>query len=69
MLELKISSLTRTPNTSGMGKAKSSCKLLKLSNGKIEAVEAGYDEALLRDDQGYIAEASGACFFIVRDGN
>eukprot|EP01155_Anaeramoeba_flamelloides_P018899 Anaeramoba_flamelloidesa571961_14.p1 GENE.a571961_14~~a571961_14.p1 ORF type:complete len:157 (-),score=11.57 a571961_14:246-662(-) len=35
---------------------------------KFEAVEAGYDEALLRDDQGYVAEASGACFFIVRNG-
>ncbi len=35
---------------------------------KFEAIEAGYDEALLRDDQGYIAEASGACFFMVRDG-
>ena len=53
-VRVKISSFTRTPNTSGMG--------------KFEAVEAGYDEALLRDDQGYIAEASGACFFIVRDG-
>ena len=53
-VRVKISSFTRTPNTSGMA--------------KFEAVEAGYDEALLRDDQGYIAEASGACFFIVRDG-
>ncbi len=35
---------------------------------KYEAVEAGYDEALLLDDQGYVAEASGACFFMVRDG-
>jgi len=57
-IRLKISSMTRTPNTSGMGKAKA----------VAEAVEAGYDEALLRDDQGYIAEASGACFFMVRDG-
>lgn len=39
-----------------------------MSFAKSIAVEAGYDEALLRDDQGYIAEASGACFFIVRDG-
>jgi len=64
----KISSMTRTANTSGMGKAKAVANYLNSQMAKYEAVEAGYDEALLRDDQGYIAEASGAAFFMVRDG-
>jgi len=67
-IRLKIASMTRTPNTSGMGKAKAVANYLNSQMAKFEAVEAGYDEALLRDDQGYIAEASGACFFMVRDG-
>lgn len=67
-IRLKISSMTRTPNTSGMGKAKAVANYLNSQMAKYEAVEGGYDEALLRDDQGYVAEASGACFFIVRDG-
>ena len=67
-IRLKISSMTRTPNTSGMGKAKAVANYLNSQMAKYEAVEAGYDEALLRDDQGYVAEASGACFFMVRDG-
>ena len=67
-IRLKISSFTRTPNTAGMGKAKAVANYLNSQMAKYEAVEAGYDEALLRDDQGYIAEASGACFFMVRDG-
>jgi len=67
-VRVKISSFTRTPNTSGMGKAKAVANYLNSQMSKYEAVEAGYDEALLRDDQGFIAEASGACFFIVRDG-
>lgn len=67
-VRVKITSMTRTPNTSGMGKAKAVANYLNSQMAKYEAVEAGYDEALLRDDQGYIAEASGACFFIVRDG-
>ena len=67
-VRVKISSMTRTPNTSGMGKAKAVANYLNSQMAKYEAVEAGYDEALLRDDQGYIAEALGACFFIVRDG-
>ncbi|PIF04149.1 MAG: branched chain amino acid aminotransferase [Arcobacter sp.] len=67
-IRLKISSMTRIGNTSGMGKAKAVANYLNSQMAKYEAVEAGYDEALLRDDQGYIAEASGACFFMVQDG-
>ena len=67
-VRVKIVSMTRNPNTSGMGKAKAVANYLNSQMAKFEAIDAGYDEALLRDDQGYIAEASGACFFIVRDG-
>ena len=67
-IRLKISSMTRNSNTSGMGKTKAAANYLNSQMAKFEAVEAGYDEALLRDDQGYIAEASGACFFMVKDG-
>jgi len=67
-IRLKISSMTRGGNTSGMGKAKAVANYLNSQMAKYEAVEAGYDEALMRDDQGYIAEASGACFFMVEDG-
>lgn len=67
-VRVKITSVTRTPNTSGMGKAKAVANYLNSQMAKFEAVEAGYDEALLRDDHGYIAEASGAAFFMVRNG-
>ena len=67
-IRLKISSMTRQSNRSGMGKAKAVANYLNSQMAKFEAVEAGYDEALLLDDQGYVAEASGACFFMVRDG-
>lgn len=67
-IRLKISSFTRSSNRSTMGKAKASANYLNSQMAKYEAVECGYDEALLLDDEGYVAEASGACFFIVRDG-
>ena len=67
-IRIKISSIARSSNTSTMGKAKVVANYLNSQMAKFEAIEAGYDEALLRDDQGYIAEASGACFFMVEDG-
>ena len=67
-IKLKISSMTRPANTSNMGKAKATANYLNSQMAKFEAIDCGYDEALLLDDQGYVAEASGACFFMVKDG-
>jgi branched-chain amino acid aminotransferase len=36
---------------------------------KKEAVDTGYDEALMLDTDGYVAEASGENIFIVRNGS
>lgn len=35
---------------------------------KREAQQAGYDEAIMLDNQGYVAEASGENLFLVKDG-
>ena len=67
-IKLKIASMTRPSNTSNMGKAKATANYLNSQMAKYEAIDCGYDEALLLDDQGYVAEASGASFFMVVDG-
>ena len=35
---------------------------------KIEAHKAGYEEAILLDEQGHVCEGSGENIFVVRDG-
>ncbi len=67
-IKLKIASMTRPANTSNMGKAKATANYLNSQMAKYEAIDCGYDEALLLDDQGYVAEASGASFFMVKNG-
>ena len=67
-IKLKIASMTRPANTSNMGKAKATANYLNSQMAKYEAIDCGYEEALLLDDQGYVAEASGASFFMVVDG-
>ncbi|MBE0491627.1 MAG: branched-chain amino acid transaminase [Sulfurospirillum sp.] len=67
-IRVKISSFVRNPVSSTMGKAKAAANYLNSQLAKYEAVEAGYEEALLLDDDGFIAEGSGECVFIVRNG-
>ncbi len=67
-IRVKISSFTRNSVKSTMSKAKAAANYLNSQLAKFEAIDCGYEEALLLDDEGFIAEGSGECFFIVRDG-
>ncbi len=67
-IRVKISSFARNPVSSSMGKAKAVANYLNSQLAKYEAIECGYEEALLLDSEGFISEGSGECFFIVRDG-
>jgi len=62
------SSITRNPNRSTFGKAKAAANYLNSQMAKYEAVENGFDEALMLDENGFMAEGTGECIFIVRDG-
>jgi len=62
------SSITRNPNRSTFGKAKAAANYLNSQMAKYEAVENGFEEALMLDENGFIAEGTGECIFIVRDG-
>lgn len=66
-IRAKISSFRRNSVNSTMSKAKAVSNYLNSQMSKQEALDCGYDVALLLDDNGFIAEASGECFFIVRD--
>ncbi len=67
-IRVKISSITRNSVKSTFGKAKAVANYLNSQMAKYEALDAGYEEALMLDEEGFIAEGSGECFFIVRDG-
>jgi len=67
-IRVKVSSFTRNSVKSTMGKAKAVANYLNSQMAKYEAIECGYEEALLLDDEGFVAEGSGECLFIVRDG-
>jgi len=62
------SSITRNPNRSTFGKAKAAANYLNSQMAKYEAIENGFEEALMLDENGFIAEGTGECIFIVRDG-
>ena len=67
-IKVKTSSIVRNSVKSNFGKAKAVANYLNSQMAKYEAIEAGYEEALMLDDNGFVAEGSGECLFIVRDG-
>jgi len=67
-IKVKITSWMKNPPTSMMSKAKASANYFNSQMANHEAISAGFDEALLLDQEGFVAEGSGECFFIVKDG-
>jgi branched-chain amino acid aminotransferase len=64
----RISSWHRQEDRSLPLRGKVSGAYITSSLAKTEAVEAGFDEAILLNSQGKVCEASGMNIFIVRDG-
>jgi len=67
-VRLKTSSFVRFHHNSMMPAAKATGHYVNSILAGYEARRNGYDEALLLDVHGYVAEGSGENFFIVRDG-
>ncbi len=67
-IRIKTSSYTRHHVNITMCKAKANGNYMNSMLALQEALTDGYDEALLLDNEGYVAEGSGENIFIVRDG-
>ena len=67
-IRIKTSSYTRHHVNISMTKAKANGNYINSMLALQEALTDGYDEALLLDVDGFVAEGSGENFFIVRDG-
>jgi len=67
-IRAKVSSFARHHVNAAMTKGKINGYYVNSVLAKWEAVKAGYDEAVMLDTEGYVAEASGENVFIVRHG-
>ena len=67
-IRIKTSSFTRHHVNITMCKAKANGNYMNSMLALQEALADGYDEALLLDNEGYVAEGSGENIFIVRNG-
>lgn len=67
-ISVRTSSYTRHHVNITMCKAKANGNYINSILALHEALEAGCDEALMLDNEGYVAEGTGENVFIVRDG-
>lgn len=67
-IRVKISSFSRPHINATMVRAKTVANYANSLLAKREALKDGYDEALLLDTDGYVAEGSGENVFMVRNG-
>lgn len=67
-IRAKVSSFSRPGINITMTKAKVVGNYVNSILAKREVVAAGYDEAIMLDPQGYVAEASGENIFVIKRG-
>jgi len=67
-LRIHTSSYTRHHVNISMTKAKANGHYINSMLALQEAISDGYDEAMLLDNEGYVAEGSGENIFIVKNG-
>ncbi len=67
-IRIRVSSFTRHHVNITMCKAKANGNYMNSMLALQEALECGYDEALLLDNQGFVMEGSGENVFLVREG-
>ena len=67
-IRIRVSSFTRHHVNIAMCRAKANGNYINSMLALQEALDDGYDEALLLDTQGFVMEGSGENIFIVRNG-
>ena len=67
-VRMKISSWQRHDPNAMPPAAKGTGMYINSSMAKLEALKAGYDEAILLSPQGYVSECTGENIFVVRHG-
>lgn len=68
ILRCLVSSWRRAGDLTSIPRAKSGAIYNNIRLAKIEASERGFDEAVMLNNAGTVAELTGACIFIVRNG-
>ncbi|MBK5220212.1 MAG: branched-chain amino acid transaminase [Thermoleophilia bacterium] len=67
-IRAKVSSWRRISPAGSIPHAKASGSYLNSILAKTESANAGYDEAILLDERGFVCEGSGENIFVVREG-
>ena len=67
-IRVKTSSFARQHVNVTMARAKLASTYANSILANLEATQDGYDEALLLDTQGFVAEGSGENLFVIKDG-
>jgi branched-chain amino acid aminotransferase len=66
--KMKIASWTRHDHNTMPPAAKTTGNYVNSSLAKVEAIKAGYDEAIMLNPQGFVSECTGENLFVARQG-